>query len=311
MKFFGRGAELRRKHVYDTTMSDGGMDSSTTTQLLLIVLQPLPSKLLVFANRDTIRSSPLAIIMSATAMWNEYGDGTHAKTSLNTVNRYKGRGQYEYKQVYPIIDEAPILHVAFQTSPDKENFGFPIILPMLGCTGKFQSKFESSSTTQLEDDNDGRRYVYLHGYVSSRIMRLSHTATATTAPLSSSGTHKSSSMNPSAICMELITNNLVPDRWQHTRYPNGTELKSTGILRIDIHSASAKVRTGTTGETRDDLKNEEMRKDVWAGVVPFRWVYGEPIPAPTNMFPGTPRYIEEWIKGYNETTEAYSVEAGQ
>lgn len=65
------------------------------------------------------------------------------------------------------------------------------------------------------------------------------------------------------------------------------------------------MRTGTTGEARDDLRMRRL------GVVPFKKIYEEPIPAPTNMCPGTPRYIEEWMKRYNETTERYSVKAGQ
>ncbi|KAF2184925.1 hypothetical protein K469DRAFT_688506 [Zopfia rhizophila CBS 207.26] len=247
------------------------------------------------------------------------GDRGYAKTSLNTVNRYRGRGQYEYQQVYPIVDEAPILHVAFHSSPDQDDFAFPVILPMLGCTGNFEE----------EQNNDGRRAIYLHGYVSSRIMRLTRKNTTSDddagaepsgIPVCVSATlmdgivlaltpnHHSCNYRSAVAfghaqvvedeperlwAMELITNNLVPDRWQHTRYPNKTELKSTGILRIDIHSASAKVRSGTTGEAREDLRDEAMRRKVWAGVVPSRMVYGTPLPAPTNMFPGTPEYIED------------------
>ncbi|KAF2623213.1 flavin-nucleotide-binding protein [Macroventuria anomochaeta] len=257
----------------------------------------------------------------------------YAKTSLNTVNRYRGRGQYEYQHVYPIIDEAPILHVAFHGSPDQDDFAFPVILPMLGCTGNFEE----------DPNNDGRRSIYLHGYVSSRIMRLSrknpasnNIAGAEGIPVCVSATlmdgivlaltpnHHSCNYRSAVAfgyaqvvedeperlyAMELITNNLVPERWQHTRYPNKTELKSTGILRIDIHSASAKVRAGTTGEAREDLKDETMRTKVWAGVVPSRMVYGTPLPAPTNMFPGMPEYIEDWVEEWNEKAERYSAEA--
>lgn len=278
----------------------------------------------------------------------------YSKTQLNTVNRYRGRGifvlythhvwkfcltfsspgQYEYRQVYPIIDEAPILHVGFHSSPDQEGFEFPVILPMLGCTGIFHQ----------EQDDDGRRFIYLHGYVSARIMRLSRTGDEVGSETEASGipvcvsatimdgivlalTPNHSNCNYRSVvaygyaqvvedederlfAMELITNNLVPDRWQNSRYPSKMELKSTGILRIEIHSASAKVRTGTTGEAREDLKDEAMRKKVWAGVVPSRIVYGTPLASPTNMFPGTPEYIEDWVAEWNEKVERYSAEAG-
>jgi hypothetical protein len=63
------------------TMSDGVIDYSKTTELLLMVLPPLDSKILV------------TIIMSPTATENQYGDGRYAKTSLKRVNRYRGRGE--------------------------------------------------------------------------------------------------------------------------------------------------------------------------------------------------------------------------
>lgn len=206
---------------------------------------------------------------------------------------------------------------------------------MIGCTGRFHPS---------EEDADGSRSVYLHGYISSRILRLSRDATETNTgepsgiPVCVSATlmdgivlaltpnHHSCNYRSAVVfgnahvvtdeperlwAMELITNNLVPERWQHTRYPSNTELISTGILRVDIHSASAKVRKGTTGEARGDLKDEEMRKGVWAGVVPSRMVYGEPIPAPTNLFPGTPDYIADWVDEWNQEAEKYSTEAAQ
>lgn len=205
---------------------------------------------------------------------------------------------------------------------------------MLGCTGIFGQE------NATEDDDDGRRYIYLHGYVSARIMRLSKAGTndePSGIPVCVSATlmdgivlaltpnHHSCNYRSAVAfghaqvvedeaerlyAMELITNNLVPERWQHTRYPNKTELRSTGILRVEIHSASAKVRTGSTGEAKEDIADEEMRRNVWAGVVPTRTVYGTPMPAPTNLFPGVPGYMEDWIRERNETSLQYTLDAG-
>ncbi|KAF1823287.1 uncharacterized protein K489DRAFT_388144 [Dissoconium aciculare CBS 342.82] len=262
-----------------------------------------------------------------------YGSGSHAKSQLNTVKRYPGRGKYDYQQVYPIVDQAPILHVAFQPSTNDEGPTFPVILPMLGCMGSFGSSAAIESVSPPD--------LYLHGYVSARMMRLSRSATAedpSGMPVCVSATlmdgivlaltpnHHSCNYRSAVIfghasivddeaerlfAMELITNNLVPERWQHTRYPNGAELKSTGILKVTIHSASAKVRTGSTGEAREDLKNEEMRKTVWSGVVPSRTVYDEPIPASTNMHKGTPPYIAQWVEDFNAVGKIYAAQAGR
>lgn len=244
-------------------------------------------------------------------------------------------GQYEYNQVHPIIDEAPILHVAFQGSPDQDDFSFPVILPMIGCTGVFNEDNE---------EQNGRRSVYLHGYVSSRILRLSRNASESNGdgpsgiPVCVSATlmdgivlaltpnHSSCNYRSAIVyghaevvtdekerlwALELMTDNLVPDRWRHTRYPNKAELQSTGVLRVDIQSASAKVRAGTTGEAKEDLKNETMRKEVWAGVIPCRVAYGEPVPAPTNLVTAVPNYIEDWVSSWNQESEEYSIGAAR
>ena len=107
--------------------------------------------------------------------------------------------------------------------------------------------------------------------------------------------------------MHLITNNLIPSRWENSRIPpTNIELTSTGILRVEIESASAKVRTGTTGEDRKDLKNEEMRREVWAGVVPTYLRLGDPVAAKTNLKEGLPEYLGDWVEGWNDREEGYA-----
>lgn len=80
--------------------------------------------------------------------------------------------------------------------------------------------------------------------------------------------------------MELMTDNLIPDRWANTRVPpNKTEMTSTAILRVEIVDASAKVRDGEPGEDRGDERDEGVRGRVWTGVLPGRFVWGRAEPA--------------------------------
>lgn len=55
----------------------------------------------------------------------------------------------------------PVLHVSFPT-PDPED-PFPAMIPMLGFMGSF-----TNPTASLSEPLD----LYLHGYISSRLMRL-------------------------------------------------------------------------------------------------------------------------------------------
>ncbi|KAG5981321.1 hypothetical protein E4U55_003072 [Claviceps digitariae] len=267
------------------------------------------------------------------------------KTSLNTVNRYRSRGIYDYKTVHDVIDKTPLLHISFSPSPSGgENDGeteswYPVILPMLGCTGDYRNHDNGYAS---EMPADGPRDIYLHGYVTSRLMRLtsSHDAhgsdqgmpvcVAATlldgVVLALTPNHHSCNYRSVVAyghaqvvtdeaerkwAMELITDNMVPGRWAATRYPSQAEQKRTGIIRVSVDSASAKVRAGTTGEDRGDLKDEEMRRRVWAGVVPAHLVWGEPVAAPTNLMEPTPEYIEEWRKRETSEAEKYAYAAAK
>ncbi|KAL8751689.1 MAG: hypothetical protein Q9184_005988 [Pyrenodesmia sp. 2 TL-2023] len=268
------------------------------------------------------------------------------KTRLNTVNRCRNRGKYDYQTVNTIVDETPVLHVSFSAPQEEGGSSFPVILPMVGCTSNYPDP-------ALPDKSESR-VVYLHGYVSSRILRLAQTSDQNGTedvdgvgasvnlnkgiPICVAATqldgivlaltpnHHSANYRSAVVfghahvvtdeaerlhALELITNSFVPSRWENTRYPNSTELKSTGILRVEIESASAKIRTGTTGEDRKDLKDEEMKQRVWAGVVPAYLQYGKPEPAPTNMVEEVPRYIEKWVEDENKKNYEHACEAAK
>lgn len=110
--------------------------------------------------------------------------------------------------------------------------------------------------------------------------------------------------------MEKITDNLIPTRWTKSRNPPTTaELNSTSILKVKISSASAKVRTGGPSEDRADLKNTELKNNVWTGVVPVWLQWGEPIPGEQNGREEVEGYIETWRQKENMKGKMLAYEA--
>ena len=105
--------------------------------------------------------------------------------------------------------------------------------------------------------------------------------------------------------MKLITDGMVPGRWENTRVPpDEGEIASTRILKVRIDSASAKIRdTGSSSDAKD-LKNDETTGRVWTGVIPYVEVLGEPRPAETNKVPQVPEHISTYIKEHNEKAQA-------
>jgi uncharacterized protein len=191
-------------------------------------------------------------------------------TSRSRVRRAPKRGVYDRATIDAILDEALIGHVGFAVE------GQPYVIPMLHA--------------RLGDR------VYLHGSTASRLVRelaagVPACLTVTLVDglvLARSAYHHSmnyrsvvvlgdatlvEAADESAAALEAFTEKLVPGRWEEVRPPNAQELKATRVLAIDLHEASAKVRSG--GPVDDE---EDYALPTWAGVVPLSLHAGAPEP---------------------------------
>ncbi|KAF8878372.1 flavin-nucleotide-binding protein [Gymnopilus junonius] len=248
----------------------------------------------------------------------------YAHTPRSSVNRLKQRATYDHEKIHSIIDSAPVLHVSFNPTSFEDD-PFPTILPMLGCTGSFTSSGAQEKSAVV---------IYLHGHSASRFMKIPsqppsylEEVTLPGIPVCVAATHidglvlaytpfnhscnyRSAVVHGYASAVEepeektyalqLITDNMLSERWDNSRVPpTEAEMKSTGVIRVDIVSASAKIRAYGVGNGQPDLDNEQMRKGVWTG-------YGEPVSAEENLVGTVPTYIGDWIKGHNDEAEKYS-----
>ena len=73
--------------------------------------------------------------------------------------------------------------------------------------------------------------------------------------------------------------------------PSDADLQSTGVLRVDIASASG------PGVEHVDVQDKER---VWSGVVPTWLVYGNPIALQHNEVAEGLEYIRGWTTQENE-----------
>ncbi|KAI1458767.1 hypothetical protein F4805DRAFT_113658 [Annulohypoxylon moriforme] len=247
------------------------------------------------------------------------------------VNRYDSRATYALETIHQIVNTCPILHVSF-TVP---NSPFPVILPMIGQMGSFARP--SADTGDVLE-------LYLHGYVSSRIVNLSRKADDQSAedgdaglPICVAASHVDGfvlSLTPNShsynyrsaalfgyatlvndveekqYAMQLITDSVVRDRYRNTRFPpNAGEMQSTSVLRVKIKAGSAKVRTGLPKDDKADMEDEELLDRVWTGVLPIHYTMGEPIPSDYNRVAKVPGYIEEFRADFNRDSREMAVEA--
>ncbi|KAK1774077.1 LOW QUALITY PROTEIN: hypothetical protein QBC45DRAFT_455023 [Copromyces sp. CBS 386.78] len=254
----------------------------------------------------------------------------YPKQPYSTVKRLNDRARYSLETIHGIINSSPFINVAFQDSTSP----FPAVLPMIGQMGSF-----SRPSADLGHVLD----LYLHGYVSSRLMNLARTSPSPSGgeegeeegiPLTLTATlldgyvlsltpnshsynyrsailfgHATPVVDPAEKlwAMELVTNSVVPQRYQNTRTPpNNAEMQSTSILRVKIKAGSAKIRSGEPHDERADMNDEELRQKAWVGVVPAWIQFGEPVAGGVDK---VPRYLEEWRVEGNEERRREAYEA--
>jgi nitroimidazol reductase NimA-like FMN-containing flavoprotein (pyridoxamine 5'-phosphate oxidase superfamily) len=72
--------------------------------------------------------------------------------------------------------------------------------------------------------------------------------------------------------LHLITNHVVPQRWEEARSPNALELKQSIVLALALDEVSAKIRSGPPVDDEEDYA-----LPVWAGLVPVETRLGVPV----------------------------------
>ena len=80
--------------------------------------------------------------------------------------------------------------------------------------------------------------------------------------------------------LDLITERLLPGRVAEVRRPTKAELAATQVLALPIEDWSLRISDGWPEDEADDVAGP-----AWAGVVPLRQVYDEPLDAP-DLRPG-------------------------
>ena len=92
--------------------------------------------------------------------------------------------------------------------------------------------------------------------------------------------------------LELVTHHLLPGRWAEARQPTKKELAATLVLSLSLDEASVKISDGPPDDPAEDVA-----LPVWAGTVPLRESFGEPVDAPDLAYPlPAPDYIRGWTR---------------
>ena len=192
---------------------------------------------------------------------------TYEVSKLNKVRQLRNKARYDRESVHAILDAGLVAHVAFVQD------GAPVVVPMI---------YGRSGET-----------LYLHGARKARVIRLLERTdraclnvtlldgiVLARSAFNSSMHYRSATVfgMPELVedydrklgALRIITEHSMPGRWEELREPHEREVTMTGVIRLDIEAASAKVSNGLP-----DDEEEDYAIPVWAGVLPMESAFSK------------------------------------
>lgn len=198
-------------------------------------------------------------------------------TPRTTLTRSKERGRTDRAELDAVLDAGLVCHLGVLLG------GSPVVLPTVygrsGDTLYLHGSTGAGNMRAAIDTDISLTVTHVDGVVYSR------------SAMHFSMNFRSAVVRGKAVlvtdeaerleALRLIVEHAAPGAWDRVRPPNRKEMAATMVLALDLTEASVKVRTGGPGDDEADI----AAGGVWAGVLPLRQVWGEPLDA-DDLEPG-------------------------
>ena len=210
-------------------------------------------------------------------------------TQRTRVMREPERGVYDRESAYKILDEAFLCHVGFVVD------GQPFVIPTsYGREGDVLYIHGSAASRMLKRIDEGIpvcvTVTLLDGLVLARSL-FNHSMNYRSVVILGTATAVKDPAEKVA-ALKVLSDHILPHRWEAARQPNEKELKATTVLRVPIEEFSAKVRQGPAVDDEADYGFP-----VWAGVLPLNTVPGEPLKdARLDEAIAVPEYVKSYSR---------------
>jgi nitroimidazol reductase NimA-like FMN-containing flavoprotein (pyridoxamine 5'-phosphate oxidase superfamily) len=227
------------------------------------------------------------IIVIATQ--NRYRYAQLMSEAKREIKRKPHRSVEELAEIYSILDEGMVAHVGFIDPTSNE----PVVIPV--AYGR-----------------DGDR-IFFHGSTGSRMFMALKSGVQICATVTlldgivSARTPFNSSMNYRSVmafgvpkvlegedkeaALYVVSERLIPGLWKVGREQTKKEFAQTLIVELKLDDLTAKKRTG---EAIDDEGDEKL--PIWAGIIPIKSNYGEPVTNINAKDLPIPDYIKNLVK---------------
>jgi hypothetical protein len=198
-------------------------------------------------------------------------DTSLSSTARTQLRRHKERGQADRAELYAVLDAGLICHLGVVAA------GGPVVLPTAYGREGNTLYLHGSSANGAFWAADGQQVcvtvTHVDGLVCAR-SAFSHSMNYRSAVVFAEAAIVTDE-DERWQALGIITDHLIPGRWDAVRQPTKKEMAATAVLRLPLDEASVKIRTGMPSDPEEDLG-----LDVWAGVLPMTVAFGEPQPDP-------------------------------
>jgi nitroimidazol reductase NimA-like FMN-containing flavoprotein (pyridoxamine 5'-phosphate oxidase superfamily) len=185
----------------------------------------------------------------------------YSVSKLNKLKQLREKGHYDRQTVHEVLDAGLVAHVAFVED------GRAVVVPMIygreGETLYLHGARKARVIRMLEaNDRICINVTLLDGIV---LARSAFNSSMNYRSVTIFGTPRLVDDSADKICaMKVISDHLMPGRWDELREPHTKEVKMTGVIAVTIETASAKLATGMPADEPEDYDIP-----IWAGVLPL------------------------------------------
>ncbi len=186
------------------------------------------------------------------------------------VKRHPERALYNHAEIYAILDEGYVCHVAFVV--DQKPHLIPTAYARAGNELYIHGSAASHMLRSLAQGIDVCVTVTLvDGFVLAR-SAFRHSMNYRSVVVFGKARMVTDPLEKME-ALRCFTNHLVPGRWEEVRPPGERELLQTTVLALPLDEAVAKARTGPPLDAEEDIS-----ASTWAGVIPLVTRPGVAIP---------------------------------
>jgi len=185
------------------------------------------------------------------------------------IARQSKRALYDEPTIHAILDAGLVAHVGF-TAQDR-----PMVMPMAyGRDGNTLFIHGASTTRIIKNIDEGFPVCITVTHVDGIVVARSafhHSMNYRCAVIHGQARHITDP-DEHDHALKIITEHLLPGRWNEVRPMLTKERKATGVLAVSMNAVSSKIRAAPPVDDAEDYA-----LPIWAGVIPVTTALGRPL----------------------------------